>query len=378
MAQSEVEFGTYKGDPPRYSGTMIRSYYVAMRDGVKIAVDVVLPGDLPAGTRIPAILIQTRYWRSMELRAPFKWFIKSTDFPPDMKDFQPFFTRRGYAFVLVDVRGTGASYGRWLYPWAEDSIEDAREIVDWIVAQPWSDGQVAGMGVSYVGTTAELLLVPNHPAVKAVIPRFNHPDAYLDIAFPGGVLNERFMQDWGYFDKMLDQNRVPREFGLLGSLVIKGVSPVEGPQGREQLEEAIADHAGNGNAYELATQVVYRDQKVTSMGISTDDLAVHRHRDVLDQEAVSLGWASWLDAGTAEAVLRRFVTYDSAQRGVIGAWEHGGRFNASPYRTSDSPPNPSLEGQWSEMARFLDATLKGADNGVQSEKLLIKKKTHFC
>ena len=108
----------------------------------------------------------------MELRIPFRWFLKPDVLDPYFKDFQPFFTSHGYALVLVDVRGTGASFGTWPYPWTEDSIEDAREIVDWIVAQPWSNGKVGGYGISYLGTTAELLTALEHPAVQGVIPMF--------------------------------------------------------------------------------------------------------------------------------------------------------------------------------------------------------------
>jgi putative CocE/NonD family hydrolase len=367
----QSEFGSYVGEMPRYSGHEVQSLYLTMRDGVDLAVDVVLPLGLLSGVRIPAILEQTRYWRAMELRAPFKWLLKPEVLNPDFKDFQPFFVSRGYALVLVDVRGTGASFGTWPHPWSEESVEDAREIVDWIVAQPWSNGKVGGMGVSYVGTTAELLVASNHPAVKAVMPMFNHPDAYTDIAFPGGVLNERFIRDWGHFDQVLDQNRAPREFGFLGPVLVKGVKPVDGEGGRLRLAEAAAAHAANGDVYTLARLVTYRDQRQTDGDICVDDLAVHRYKEAIEQsDAAIFGWGSWLDAGTADAVLRRFLTFEHAQRAVIGAWEHGGRFNASPYRISDRPPNPSLPAQWGEALRFFDAHLKGVDNGVRSEKVL--------
>jgi len=94
-----------------------------------------------------------------------------------------FLVRNGYAMVYVDVRGTGASFGTLRYPWDPLCIQDASEILDWIIAQPWSNGRVAGLGISYLGTTAELLLATRHPALKAVIPMYNHPDPYVDIAF---------------------------------------------------------------------------------------------------------------------------------------------------------------------------------------------------
>jgi len=366
-----ADFGNYQVPPPQYRGIVSRSLYLTMRDGVRLAVTVVLPRNLPPGTRIPALLSQTRYWRDMELRVPFRWILSADDLNLDFRRFKPFFTGQGYALVLVDVRGTGASFGACPHPWPEDSIWDMAEIVDWIVAQPWCNGRVGGYGISYVGTTAELLAVPNHPAVKALIPMFNHPDAYPDIAFPGGVLNERFMRVWSHFDQLLDRNRIPPEIGLAARLLVKGVRPVDGDRDRRMLAEAIQAHAANGDLFELAQQVIYRDDRHPALGITVDEMAVHRFKTRIERSGAALfGWGSWLDAGTADAVLRRFLTFDNAQRAVIGAWEHGGRFHASPYRPATRRANPRLPAQWGEMLRFFDAYLKDADNGVRSERVL--------
>ncbi len=362
-------FGAYEGQALQYEGMTTQSVYIPMRDGIKLAAEVVLPKNLPPGVKIPALLSQTRYWRATELKAPFKWFLKPEMLDPYFGKFKPFFSSHGYAFVLVDVRGTGASFGTCPYPWPMDSIEDAREIVDWIVAQPWSAGKVGAYGISYLGTTAELLTVLDHPAIKAVIPMFNHPDAYSDIAFPGGVFDERFIKMWGHFDEILDQNIVPQEFGFLGRLLFKGVKPVN--QDRQLLQAAVRDHATNGSAYKLAQSVDFRDDQPAGQDFSIDAITVHRFKEkVARSRTVTCGWASWMDAGTADAVIRRFLTFDNAQRAVIGAWEHGGRFNASPYRPPDAPAAPTLPGQWTEMLRFFDAHLKDIDNGARDDKVL--------
>jgi putative CocE/NonD family hydrolase len=367
-----ARFGTYEAQPPRYKGITTQSVYIGMRDGVKLAAEIVLPKNLPAGAKIPALLSQTRYWRAMEMRAPFKWFLgPELLVDPNFRDFQPFFTSHGYAIVIVDVRGTGASFGGWPHPWPKESIADAAEIIDWIVAQTWSNGRVGAYGISYLGTTAELLAATNHPAVKAVIPMFNHPDAYTDIAFPGGLFDEKFVQAWGHFDRTLDRNIVPPEFGFIGRLLLKGVKPVDGGGGRRQLREAVHDHSSNGDVYELAQGLDYRDERPGGADFCVDDITVHHYREEIERSStVSFGWGSWLDAGTADAVIRRFLTFDNAQRGAIGAWEHGGRFNASPYRSPAAPAAPTLPNQWLEMLRFFDCHLNGIDNGVRSKKVL--------
>jgi putative CocE/NonD family hydrolase len=102
-----------------------------------------------------------------------------------------------------------------------------------------------------------------------------------------------------------------------------------------------------------------------------DEVSVHRFRSAIESSnTASFGFGSWMDAGTADAVLRRFLTFQSAQRAVIGAWEHGGRFDASPYRTSDGPAKPNLQGQWAEMLQFFDAYLKDGHSDVRPVKTL--------
>jgi len=365
------EFGCSSPPQPEYSGIKSSSYYVPMRDGVELAVEVLLPASLSRADKLPALLNQTRYWREIEIRWPFSLFIKPADLNPDFNKMKPFFTSRGYALVFVDVRGTGASYGVWPYPWPEVSIDDAREIVEWIIRQPWSNGLVAGFGISYVGTTAELLPAVEHPAVKAVIPMFNHPDGYTDIAFPGGVMNRRFLSDWGQFDLALDHNTIPAEYGLRGRIIVKGVKPVDVPGGREKLKEAVEQHRANGSVYELAQLVSCRDERHEGIDIMIDDITVQKYARNIHNAGVPLfGFGSWMDAGTADAVLRRFMTVDYAVRGAIGAWEHGGRYHASPYASPGLKSLPPLEGQWAEMLRFFDSCLKEKTPPAADQKVL--------
>src|SRR5690349_10524135 len=54
--------GTFRVGP-------VRSEYVTMRDGVRIALDVILPDSVPA-EGVPTVLVMTRYWRATEGQAP--------------------------------------------------------------------------------------------------------------------------------------------------------------------------------------------------------------------------------------------------------------------------------------------------------------------
>ena len=181
----------------------VSSFYITVRDGTRLAADLYLPDPLPSGGHLPTLLEQTRYWRSSEMRGPLGWFQPraGTTLSYDRRRKQ-WWTAQGFAYLAVDVRGTGASFGIHRYPWEPVTLDDAYDVLDWITRQPWSDGQAAGLGISYMGSTAELLLATGHPALKAVIPQFNHPDPFIDIAFPGGIYNQRFIKAWGEMDEV--------------------------------------------------------------------------------------------------------------------------------------------------------------------------------
>ena len=109
------------------------SRYLTMRDGVRIAVDLYLPKKLPAGSHLPTIVLQTRYFRSHRIAWPFSAFWPGLYEPRIAR-----YVQHGYAFVVVDVRGTGASFGTREQEWTPDEIRDGAEVVGWIVAPVWS------------------------------------------------------------------------------------------------------------------------------------------------------------------------------------------------------------------------------------------------
>jgi len=172
-------------------GYSVYSTYIPMRDGVIIAATVCLPKELSSNDKIPTVLVQTRYWRAMELRIPFRWILDEViTFTPNPE----ITTSRGYAYIITDVRGTGASHGTRQVPFSEEEVKDGSEVVDWIISQPWSDGNVVSKGISYTGITAEVFATTHHPAIKAIIPGHALWDSYLDVAFPGGCYDLGFMQ----------------------------------------------------------------------------------------------------------------------------------------------------------------------------------------
>lgn len=365
-ADSVPMFGTYLPKSTKvYESHEVQSQYVAMRDGVKLAVDVLLPKGLAAGEKVPAAMYLTSFWRSVEVRWPFNHFHE-----PD--PLQLFFVKHGYAVVLVDVRGTGASFGTRLYPWQKEELEDAGELLKWVLGQPWCDGKVGAFGLGYEATTAELLTVAQNPALKAAIPEYGEFDTYLETAFPGGIFNEWFTHDWSEYNRLMGQSIVPKEVGRVARMFAKGVSPVAGDENRALFKQALQEHKKNLDLYELAKKVACRDTKVTvgSYSGSIDDFTVFRHRAEVGKAGTPMfAWGSWFCGASNDSVIRRFMTYSNPVRGVIGPWNKGADQNASPYAKSPEP-TPSLEAQRMDNLRFFDRYLRGLDTGPMPNKIL--------
>ncbi len=351
---------------PLYEDYTTSNIYITMRDGVKIAVTICIPKGLPLEKKIPTLLYQTRYWRAAKLKIPFRWgFNETLIYTPTPQ----LFTSRGYAIVYVDVRGCGASFGTRPFPFSEEEIKDGADIVDWIISQPWSDGNVVANGVSYSGITAELLGANKHPAVKALMPGHAMWDAYTDVVNPGGCYNNMFMQLWSFFGKHLDQNNCKEFKQLLPIywLIMQSVKPVDSDNDQSLLKEAIRQHSSNQYVYDLSHDKNFRDD-LFSDGISIDDVSFFRFKEELEKSNIPiLGWCSWLDSGYVDAVINRFINLKNPQIGIIGDWNHGARLPGNPFYPNRTIVSPTLKERISTWINFFDTCLYG--EGIKDKTL---------
>src|SRR5450755_2409644 len=100
------------------------SVYVTSADGTKIAIDVWLPETLKPGQRAPTLIKATPYWRGRKLT----WIGKAlaTFLAPDLA-IEPdvgILNGHGYAVVVVDARGTGASFGTLKIMFSDAEVND--------------------------------------------------------------------------------------------------------------------------------------------------------------------------------------------------------------------------------------------------------------
>lgn len=148
---------------------------IPARDGVKLAADLYRPAKdgKPLDGKFPALLTRSPYNK--------KGMAKEGEY----------YAARGFVVVANDVRGRYASEGTWRG--LIDDPNDGYDVVEWIAAQPWSDGKVGTFGVSYHGGTQHALAEANPPHLTAMVP----VDAVSNTAHGGmrhgGAFELRFM-----------------------------------------------------------------------------------------------------------------------------------------------------------------------------------------
>lgn len=155
---------------------------ITMRDGIRLAATVTLPAD-ENGNAInrpfPVIATFTGY----------NQFYSASAFA------DPELVKRGYAYITVDLRGTGASEGSW-QAFGQVDHDDIGELLTFIKTQPWSNGTIGMNGASYMAITGLLAGAREDPAVKAIFAIVPMGDAYRDIVFSGGQINAGFIPLW--------------------------------------------------------------------------------------------------------------------------------------------------------------------------------------
>ena len=142
---------------------------VPMRDGMKLMADLYLP-DAPG---------------------PFPVLVERTPYNKNNCTFRkaPYFAERGYAVLIQDVRGRNRSPGEFAHlldeGWGQK--QDGYDTVEWAGTQPWSNGKVGTMGLSYTCFNQNLMAVTQPPHLKAMFCADSASNWYKDMLYSGGV-----------------------------------------------------------------------------------------------------------------------------------------------------------------------------------------------
>lgn len=155
--------------PPGYG-------YIQTRDGITLAVNVILPGNNPNGS-YPTVIEYSGYDPA------------NPDAPQPSSQIA---SSLGYAVVGVNIRGSGCSGGAFNFFETVQST-DGYDAIEIVAAQPWVKNHKVGMvGISYPGISQLFVAQLQPPHLAAIAPLSVISDTYNGTLYPGGILNNGF------------------------------------------------------------------------------------------------------------------------------------------------------------------------------------------
>lgn len=178
---------------PLYGYKALDLQMMPTRAGPRLATRVYLPdGDIEGP--FPTILVRNPYGIS------------------DLIEEYQHYALRGYAVVLQAARGT--------IHWDPDSLSegapwdmmvqepaDGADALDWVVAQPWSDGFICMQGLSYHGYTQWAATMARNPALKCIVPKSSMGTAFSDQPYMGGTMVQGLVTYYTF--RMLNKPLLP-------------------------------------------------------------------------------------------------------------------------------------------------------------------------
>jgi putative CocE/NonD family hydrolase len=317
---------------------------VPMRDGVKLATDILRPeGKGP----FPTLVYRTPYNRK---RSEENEVVRAA-------------LARGYAVVLQDVRGRYGSEGDFV-PYLREG-KDGFDTIEWAAAQPWSTGDVGTFGLSYPGAVQWLAAVESPPHLKAMVPAmtFSSPRNFF---YSGGAWDLSWLA-W-IWDNIAPDARV--RANLQGARTGK-----EAEAAWERLQPPLPYRLPLLDVPELREAAPYYfDWLAHRPADPYWDWAELRGRYGRVGAAV-LNFSGWHDESYGpEGAITNFLGLLAARQGerdprtqlVLGPWTHGGEDSD---RSGDRVFGPKAPIDYAGLIlRFMDHYVRGVDNGLERER----------
>lgn len=243
----------------------------------------------------------------------------------------PWMAGQGYVCVRVDMRGNGESEGHMADEYLLQEQDDALEVIDWLCRQPWCDGNLGMMGISWGGFNSLQVAARQPKALKAVITLCSTDDRFADdIHYKGGNL---LLENFGWAATMLN------------------------------FSAAVPDPLLVGDAWRARWL-----KRLDDMPLLAKTWLEHQTRDAYWQhgsvcedysaiKAAVYAVGGWGDA-YRNTVSRLMANLPGPKKAMVGPWIHKYPHFAV--------PNPAI-GFLQEAKRWWDHWLKGVDNGVMDD-----------
>lgn len=389
---------------PEYKHFSKETTFVALQDGTKLAVDMFLPKDGPKQSSFPTIFIFTPYGRSY-IHPSMTWYEKLAArmtkgtggpvFDYSLKHDIKLLLSHGYAIVVADMRGTGASFGSQI-PFLPSIAEDGKELVDWIGSQPWSNGKVGMTGQSYLGWIQLMIAAKQPKSLVCIMPEMILSESYTEGLRPGGIDEIAWIERYSRFLNDLNLNRfAPQDMSL-------PTTPALDEDGDGDLTDEIP--LMNGGSFLDHGAPCYRDGKkrqdvyfqATSAHRAniTFNFFARRNAPYFDSAAPEIignyhfvdsspasylkeiiasgipvynvgGWFDGFTKGTTK--LYATMQGQTAARLSIAPRFHYAPFITPPYKEYLGYDGDYVKQMAAERLRFFDRYLKGIQNGIDKE-----------
>jgi predicted acyl esterase len=299
---------------------VIEHTLIPLKDGTMLAARIWLPVDAERYP-VPAILEYLPYRK------------RDGTYERDALTY-PFLAGHGYAGVRVDIRGCGESTGLLFDEYAKQEQDDGLEVIAWLAAQPWCNGAVGMMGISWGGFNGLQIAARRPPALKAIVSLCSTDDRYADdVHYMGGTLLTAGLEWASFFFATMC---LPPDPALVGDgwramwlERLQNIPLFFELWLRHQRRDAYWKHGSVCESYDAIQCAVY---------------------------AVG-GWAD----GYKNAIPRLLEKLKVPRKGLIGPWAH-----AYPHFALPGPQIGFLQ----EVLRWWDHWLKGIDTGVMDEPAL--------
>ena len=253
-----------------------------------------------------------------------------------------FFVRRGYVHVVASVRGTGKSGGK--YPFmGPPEPQDGCEVIEWIAAQPWCDGNVGMFGVSYFARIQQFIAALNPPHLKCLFAPWAGTDLYRDSLYHGGILAQNWALSWSRTMKIHSyESESLREWGEY--------------RRREMIQRVLQDEDLQANP-ELVRCLQHPDEGLN--GLVVDILAHPCDGPFWEKRRVN-----YEPIQIPAYIGGDWAIYGLHLPGAFRSWEH----LKGPKKMIIGPPayldRPLYQLQY-ESLRWFDCWLKGMNTGIK-------------
>lgn len=322
---STEEDGEYQPGPV-YGVEAAGTFMVPTRDGEQLATDVYLPTGTKE-TRFPTVLVRTPYGKGKDEDQYYR------------------FLQRGYAVVVQDTRGREDSTGEWMPEYYE--IEDGDDTLNWIAAQPFSDGQVSMTGGSYLGYVQWAAAASGNPHLKAMLSSVCAGSAFIDIPRRGGCFNSGMLA-WAF---MMTEKR------LRADLVAQ-----------DNWDEILDIRPLN----QIPKQALGHEVPFLEKWLEHTDMDAFWERGNWSKryqggQVPALIMSGWFDdngMGTTEALDLVQSWEKGTWKAVLGPWKHSGnaQYDLHALRLGDNALRYDMD---ILCMKWLEHFLKGVDNGIE-------------